>query len=271
MTIGQRILQARTEAGLSQRQLAGEHMTRNMLSTLEHDKAKPSLETLVYLARMLNKPVGYFLGEVGPGRGVYEGMNQVREAFDRGDWFGCLELLAALPEENMIRRERDLLELLCLLEQTRRALEEHREVYARDLLQRAVAALEGCRYGREVLGRDLAVLRARAAIPGQERAAAALEIRVDEALLAKAAGALDQGRFSDARRYLEACDNRDGQWHYLMGETCFGQEDYAGAAEHYHAVEEIYGKPVWKKLELCYAQQKNFEMAYRYAVMQTTK
>ena len=58
MTIGQRILTARQEAGLSQRQLAGESITRNMLSAIEHDKAKPSLDTLQYLSGVLGKPVG---------------------------------------------------------------------------------------------------------------------------------------------------------------------------------------------------------------------
>ena len=41
MTMGQRILAARLAAGLSQRELAGEEITRNMLSSLEHDTANP--------------------------------------------------------------------------------------------------------------------------------------------------------------------------------------------------------------------------------------
>ena len=36
MTMGQRILAARLAAGLSQRELAGEEITRNMLSSLDH-------------------------------------------------------------------------------------------------------------------------------------------------------------------------------------------------------------------------------------------
>lgn len=66
MELGQRIREARLEAGLSQRQLCGEEITRNMLSLIENGAAKPSMQTLVYLARQLNKPLSYFLEEHGP-------------------------------------------------------------------------------------------------------------------------------------------------------------------------------------------------------------
>ena len=53
MSIGSRIYEARLEANLSQRELAGEQITRNMLSLMEHGKTQPSLETLTYLAQRL--------------------------------------------------------------------------------------------------------------------------------------------------------------------------------------------------------------------------
>ena len=61
--LGQRLKQARIEAGLSQRQLCGEEITRNMLSQIESGKAKPSMQTLTYLAQKLGKSVSWFLGE----------------------------------------------------------------------------------------------------------------------------------------------------------------------------------------------------------------
>ena len=61
MELGQRLKQARLEAGLSQRQLCGEEITRNMLSLIENGSARPSMETLRYLASRLGKPMGYFL------------------------------------------------------------------------------------------------------------------------------------------------------------------------------------------------------------------
>lgn len=63
MELGEKIRQARLAAGLSQRQLAGEEITRNMLSLIENGAAKPSVKTLRYLARKLDKPLSYFLEE----------------------------------------------------------------------------------------------------------------------------------------------------------------------------------------------------------------
>ncbi len=63
MELGEKIRQARLEAGLSQRQLCGEEISRNMLSLIENGAAKPSMKTLAYLAHQLGKPVSYFLEE----------------------------------------------------------------------------------------------------------------------------------------------------------------------------------------------------------------
>ena len=63
MELGEKIRMARLEAGLSQRQLCGEEITRNMLSLIEHGSAKPSMKTLRYLSGQLGKPMSYFLEE----------------------------------------------------------------------------------------------------------------------------------------------------------------------------------------------------------------
>ena len=63
MTLGEKLKQARLEAGLSQRQLCGEEVTRNMLSQIENGVAMPSMGTLSYFARQLGKPVSFFLEE----------------------------------------------------------------------------------------------------------------------------------------------------------------------------------------------------------------
>ena len=63
MDIGERLKSARLEAGLSQRQLCGDRIPRNMLSQIEHGTAAPSMDTLRYFAQQLNKPLGWFLEE----------------------------------------------------------------------------------------------------------------------------------------------------------------------------------------------------------------
>ena len=63
MQLGEKLRNARLEAGLSQRQLCGEAITRNMLSQIENSSANPSMATLQYLAGRLGKPVSFFLQE----------------------------------------------------------------------------------------------------------------------------------------------------------------------------------------------------------------
>ena len=63
MTLGQKIRALRKEKKLTQSALAGTEITRNMLSRIESDDALPSLSTLLYLAKRLHVPAGYFLSE----------------------------------------------------------------------------------------------------------------------------------------------------------------------------------------------------------------
>ena len=61
MTLGERIKQARIERGMTQSELAGEVITRNMLSRIETGDAQPSLDTLMYIAKRLGIPAGFLL------------------------------------------------------------------------------------------------------------------------------------------------------------------------------------------------------------------
>lgn len=260
MTIGQRILVAREAAGLSQRQAAGDHMTRNMLSCLEHDKAKPSLDTLIYLSRTLGKTVGYFLGE-DEVQG-FPAMVQARQAYDNGAYRECLTLLAQVPPGEVLDRERTLLEILARLALAEQAMADDRIPYARELAAQAGAV--DCPYRTAELQRRLAILTARL----ENRPGEAAAIADDGVLLLKAEAALAEKRYDDGVRYLSALDHRDGQWHYLMGEARFGQQDYEKAAACYHVAEQTMPKAVRRKLQLCYAAMKDFERAYYYATME---
>lgn len=61
MTTGEKIKKLRAEKMMTQSQLVGDQITRNMLSRIESDEANPSLGTLIYLAKRLNVPPGYLL------------------------------------------------------------------------------------------------------------------------------------------------------------------------------------------------------------------
>ena len=61
MTLSEKIKLRRKAKGLTQHELCGDKITRNMLSAIESGKATPSLETLRYLADGLSVPVAYLL------------------------------------------------------------------------------------------------------------------------------------------------------------------------------------------------------------------
>lgn len=61
MTMGEKIRERRIACGLTQAELAGDTLTRNMISELESGKTSPSLKTLLYLSEQLKTSPLYFL------------------------------------------------------------------------------------------------------------------------------------------------------------------------------------------------------------------
>jgi len=62
--IGERIRLLRQKKGLTQSELAGDDITRNMLSRIEHGVALPSLPTLCAIAQRLDVPPGALLSDI---------------------------------------------------------------------------------------------------------------------------------------------------------------------------------------------------------------
>lgn len=237
MTMGQRILQARLEAGLSQRELAGEEITRNMLSSLEHDTANPSVGTLVYLARRLGKPVSWFFGE--------DGTTEAITAFEQGDYRRARGL--------MTPAQRRWLGPVALVREAEQAIHAGRIPYARQLLEE-LGEPDSPLFGPE-LWRFAAILRC--------RCGEISHIPEDGALLCQAEGALKSGRFADAKRYLLAADHRDARWEEMMGECAFQSGDYGAAKEHFLRCPET--EQTVRRLEICFRELEDYKMAYFYA------
>ncbi len=62
--IGERIRDIRQRKGITQAELVGDNVTRNMLSRIENGAALPSLPTLCAIAERLDIPVGALLGDL---------------------------------------------------------------------------------------------------------------------------------------------------------------------------------------------------------------
>ncbi|WP_010289380.1 helix-turn-helix domain-containing protein [Kurthia massiliensis] len=62
-TLGETIKALRKEKKLTQSDVAGEQMTKGMLSLIENDKAQPSMDNLKYIATKLQVDVGQLMGD----------------------------------------------------------------------------------------------------------------------------------------------------------------------------------------------------------------
>ena len=65
MNIGEKIRELRIAKLMTQAELAGTQITRNMLSSIENGAAQPSLSTVLYIAKRLNVPAGFLLADEG--------------------------------------------------------------------------------------------------------------------------------------------------------------------------------------------------------------
>ena len=100
MNLGEKIKAERTRLGLTQNAIAGDFITRNMLSCIESGKVQPSLETLRYLSETLNLPLGYLLDDEAD-LFVYKkekAIPAIRNAYAKKRYPDCLSLINALGE-----------------------------------------------------------------------------------------------------------------------------------------------------------------------------
>ena len=85
---------------MTQKELAGESVTRTLLSQIENDRALPSVQTVCYLAARLGIPVGYFLseGEEAERYLRFGHAEKANEAYLDGDYPSAVREAKLLPE-----------------------------------------------------------------------------------------------------------------------------------------------------------------------------
>ena len=225
MDLGEKIRSARLEAGLSQRQLCGQDITRNMLSQIEHGTAKPSMKTLTILASRLEKPLSYFLDQEAP----------------------------ALPH-------RQLLETIALLKSAEEAISQEKYPHARQLLERAENRAE-----LPELERHRLVLLSRIPGESLPEIVAALPSLDEELLLRAEEALDRQDWDRAQRLLAAAEDPDAPRWHWLRGRLLFAQRQYTPAAVHLTAAESSFPAACIPMLEECYRELGDFRNAYLYA------
>ena len=255
MELGQRIKQARLQAGLSQRQLCGQEITRNMLSQIENGAARPSMATLQYLAARLGRSVSFFLEETAASPNQTR-MDAARDAFRAKNYGDVLAILAEYTgPDPVFDAEKNLLEALsCIL------LAESNPNAA--LLEQAAEAGGKTPYYTPELERRRLLCLSRTENADLPAIAAAMPAP-DQELLLSARAALMAGDHRRCIAFLDAVRDQTAQWQLLRADCAYAAGDYAAAIEYYTRSGDAYAQ-----LEQCYLKLGDYKMAYHYACLQ---
>ena len=242
MELGEKLKTARLEAGLSQKALCGDTITRNMLSQIESGKARPSMDTLRVLATRLGKPVSWFLEEAPA--------TESMDLYAAGEYEKALESLENSPGS----AQTALLRKLTLLQLGQAALSKGHLPHARELFHKAMAIATVPVPG---LDRELSVLLA---LAGED-----IPVSVDDRPLQLEAGrCLSAGDYARAKALLSACGNPDP---ILLGRCAMGEGDYGAARGYLEPLAESDPRAI-PLLEICCRELGDYKGAYEYALRQ---
>lgn len=116
--LGRRIREARLAKKLTQAEVVGDFITRNMLSQIESGSALPSVKTLQYLSRVLEVPMAQLVPADEPSEEAQSPDSaakymQARELFSQGEYLRLAELpdIEGFSDELSALRARAYLEL----------------------------------------------------------------------------------------------------------------------------------------------------------------
>ncbi len=287
MTLGQKIKAARLERGLTQKQVVGDHITRNMLSKIENDSATPSVRTLEYLARALGLPASYFLSGTKYSDGSSaDGLDDMRKAYKQADYLHCLQLL----DERPVPATTDEGYLLYARAAACLARQSYKDGQIQAAKEYADSAdyynKEGLYYSAE-LDAEMSLLLCECSLrleDGEFDANAKEFLRssgdlsfLGRYLLDKAELLLRQGKVPEAEALSrkEACQSpaHMAQHSYIQGALALERGDYTGAIPLLQAAEQAAEErplrnAIYGKLEICYRELSDFEHAYHYAAKQ---
>lgn len=138
MDIGGKIKTIRIEKLMTQKELSGELITRNMLSQIENGVAQPSLSTVCYLAKRLGVPAGYLLSE-GEEEFVYNKtrvMRNIKKAYIDKNFQLCRDMCVSSFDE--FDDELELILTDCCVGEAEELIRNGKLYKGRDMLDEAL-------------------------------------------------------------------------------------------------------------------------------------
>lgn len=280
MNIGKKIKELRTKKLMTQAELAGDVITRNMLSCIENGSAQPSLGTLRHIASKLGVPMGYLLADEAE-ETLYAKMSEMKDiknAYLSGNYRICRDMCMNTQIEG--DDEIALIAAECSLAI---AKEEFSEGFLRSTayyLDEAIGFADATAYYTEHIRSAASIyfryMRNVSATLTSDVIDEEAEIKPfafdDFSKYAIAFEAIEEGNTRLVQYFLTTLDEDSPYTLHIsarsaMRENRFEQayEDLYAILIHPHKIEEPLMYFVFCDLEICCKEQKDFKGAYEYS------
>lgn len=279
--IGEKIRRLRMQRGMTQADLAGDRITRNMLSRVENGAALPSLPTVWYLAERLEVPAGFLLADGSDDR-IWKKMSRIdsiRRVLAAGDFRICLELCRAEADDGNADDEIKLIMAQCSLALAVELFEHGRLHDCCAMLDEALGYATQTVYATDAI-RSSAALYFRFMRDISPSLYSEVMSNVDDAFLGAtdsvgryilAREALAAGEIRRVEDYLRQDEEDVWQTHFLAHWMTY-KRNYAEAQEQSEQLlrtDDAHGEMllycVFCDLEICCREQSDFKGAYEYS------
>ena len=289
MNLGEKIKAARLERHMTQKDVVGDYITRNMLSKIENGSATPSVKTLEYLAGALGLPAGYFMTETGGDELIPGCVSDARSYFKNGEYEACVQVLETLELDGGFREEVTLLLARAKIGMSKKAMTDGRYEEAIRLAKEAIAHNDESLYVSAAFRTEALLLIARCTMELDGDFTKALDdyqtSYQDQGLgefyrLTMAEYYIGQGDLAAAKREMDSIarlsDTSKPVYLMLQGTMELKDNQYEEAARQLEKAEQLarttgsnyFMSSLYAMLEQCYREMEDFKKAYHYASMQ---
>ncbi len=289
MNLGEKIKAARLERHMTQKDVVGDYITRNMLSKIENGSATPSVKTLEYLAGALGLPAGYFMTESGGDELIPGCVADARNHFKNGDFEACVQVLETLDMDGGYQDEVMLLLARAKIGLSKKAMIDGRYEEAIRLAQEAISHNDASLYVSAAFRTEALLLIARCTMElegdFQKTLDDYLAAYQDQGLgefyrLTMAEYYIGKGDMAAAKREMDSIvrlsDSSKPVYLMLQGSIELKDNQFEEAAKQLEKAEQLarttgsnyFMSSLYAMLEQCYREMEDFKKAYHYASMQ---
>lgn len=281
--IGEKIKSLRVAKRMTQSELAGDQITRNMLSLVENGSALPSLQTIMYLSERLDVPAGIFLARESEEL-IYRKMSElpkIKSRYSSGEYKLCCAMC-----EDLIGSSKDdeiyFIMAMCHFEMAK-------EEFSHGRLHNACAEFDlACEYANETIypGDDIRsasavyfeyMMRLSPTLTsdfGYEDYDGEVNFTDPFCRYAKALKAYESGNVAAVSSYLSEYLGKDkGYASHIKALTEMTEGDYVSAKERLRALisdddmdSSVIMYDIFRNLEDCCRETGDYKGAYEYSV-----